>query len=85
VEIRTIPIDACPKLFWPQKAQKYKNGLVILQPTLEDGVAHEVDAAREVELSHRVGFVDFYGLDAQGEAGGNLFVAVTERDETQDF
>jgi hypothetical protein len=33
---------------------------VILHPALEDGVSHEVDATRDVELSHRVGFVDFY-------------------------
>src|ERR1043166_1270870 len=58
---------------------------VILQPALEDGVTHEVDATRDVELAHRVGFVDFDGLDAQGETGTNLFVAVAERNEAQDF
>src|ERR1043166_10285517 len=58
---------------------------VILQPALEDGVTHEVDATRDVELAHRVGFVDFDGLYAQGEAGADFFVAVAERDETQDF
>src|SRR5215216_2580979 len=60
-------------------------GSVILQPTLEDGVAHEVDATRDVELSHCVGFVNLDGLDTQRKAGGDLFVAVAERDETQDF
>src|ERR1043166_671867 len=58
---------------------------VILQPALEDGVTHEVDATRDVELAHRVGFVDFDGLDAEGEAGADLFIAVAERDEAQDF
>ena len=51
---------------------------VILQPALEDSVTHEVDATGEVEPAHRVGFVDFDGLDAQREAACNLLVAVSE-------
>jgi len=62
-----------------------KNYSVILQPALEDGVTHEVDATRDVELAHCIGFVDFDGLDAQRETGADLFVAVAERDEAQDF
>ena len=58
---------------------------MILQPALEDGVTHEVDATRDIELAHRVSFMDFDGLDAQGEAGGDLFVAIAERDEAQEF
>jgi hypothetical protein len=37
---------------------------VVLQPPLKDGVPHEVDATPEIELAHRVGFVDFDSLDA---------------------
>src|ERR1041385_4395202 len=58
---------------------------VILQPALEDGVTHEVNATRDVELAHRVGFVHFDRLDTQGETGADLFVAVAERNEAQDF
>src|ERR1044071_7823227 len=58
---------------------------VILQPALEDGVTHEIDATRDVELAHRVSFMDFDGLDTQRETDADLFVAVTERDETQNF
>jgi len=58
---------------------------MILQPALEDSVTHEVDATRDVELAHGIGFMDFDGLDAQGEAGGDLFVAIAERDEAQEF
>ena len=53
---------------------------VILQPALEDRVPHEVNTTGEVESAHRVGFVNFDGLDAQRKAGGDLFVAVAERD-----
>jgi len=35
---------------------------VILQPALEDGVTHQVDATRKVELAHRVGFMDLMVL-----------------------
>jgi len=58
---------------------------VILQPTLEDGVTHKVDAAGDVELPHRVRFVDLDSLNAQGEAGCDFFVAVSKRNEAQDF
>src|SRR5829696_835318 len=56
-----------------------------LQPALEDSVSHEVDATGDVESSHCVCFVDLDGLDAQRNAGGDLFVAVAERDEAQNF
>jgi G3E family GTPase len=39
----------------------------ILEPTLKQGEAHDLDAARHAQLVHRVGFVGLDCLDTQVE------------------
>lgn len=59
--------------------------LRVLKPALKKRKTHYVDAAAHTEPLHTVGFMCFDCLDADFEAGGDFFVAVTPCDEAQDF
>ena len=57
----------------------------VLQPALQQRVPHDVDAAADAELVHRVGLVRLDGLDAQIQPRGDLLVGVTPGDQPDDF
>jgi len=59
--------------------------LRVVKPTLENAVANDVNPPGEPELAHRVGFVEFYGLDTDFQPVRDVLVAVSDRDEAQDL
>ena len=54
--------------------------LRFVQPTLEQGVAHDVDAAAHVEFPHAVRLVRLDGLHAQIQSRRNFLVGIAPRD-----
>src|SRR6185369_3835504 len=57
--------------------------LGVLKPTLQDGVTDDVDAAAQVELSHRVGFVHLDCFHADIELSGDLLVAMADGNQAK--
>ncbi len=55
-----LPLATCRRLLPPAAWQ-----LRLLKPTLEHRVANNVDAALHSKFFHRVGLVNFYGLNAK--------------------
>ena len=55
----------------------------VVKPALQHRELKQLNSPVEVKLAHGVGLVRLDGLDAQGEAGGDLLVAVAERDEAE--
>src|SRR5687767_6341361 len=56
-----------------------------MQPTEMKGILQQLDPPSEAKLAHGVRLMDLDGLVAQVEPRGDLLVAVTLRDQTQDF
>ena len=54
--------------------------LVVPHPPAEDGVADDGGSAGEPQLSHSIRLVCPHSLNADVEAGGDLLVAVAERE-----
>src|SRR5579862_3065864 len=59
--------------------------LRVVQPALQYAVPDDVDAAGQAELSHGVRLVHLDRFDADGQAVGDLFVAVPDGDEPKHF
>ncbi len=54
---------------------------IILEPALQERVAHDVDAVFHAHLLHRARLIHLDGLDADVEAGGYLLVRVAPGEE----
>ena len=54
---------------------------IILEPALQERVAHDVDAVFHSHLLHRARLIHLDGLDADVEAGGYLLVRVAPGEE----
>src|SRR5262249_53589398 len=59
--------------------------LGILEPPIEDGVAHDVGTSPETQFAHRVRLVDLDGLDRDLELCGDLLVALAHRHPAKHF